>query len=113
MWIASGIEEALGREERDVDCVVCRHGGSVDGLEVLGRIRQQHPDAVVVVNFGPDDWDRTFGTVDSMLDTGTYRSWRAVTAGASGLKLLAQYNRAKFRLRDHRYVQIREDEYAL
>ena len=67
--------------------------------------------ADMVRDWGPSDWDRTFGAVSSMLDEGRYRPTKAITAGGTGVKLLAEYYGRKLFLRGGRYCQVREDHY--
>lgn len=82
--------------------------------DAIGREVQRNVAlAEMVRDWGPDDWDHAFSVADRMLRNGEYRSWRAFTAGVSGLKLLAEYEWRKFGFRNARYVQIHEDEYAV
>jgi electron-transferring-flavoprotein dehydrogenase len=67
----------------------------------------------MVRDWHPDDWNRTFGAVSSMMDDGRYRPTKAVTAGATGLRLLAEYYGRKLFLRGGRYCQLRESDYTL
>ncbi|MFC4437675.1 MULTISPECIES: NAD(P)/FAD-dependent oxidoreductase [Natrialbaceae] len=69
--------------------------------------------ADIVAEYGPDDWDRAFDTIDGM--QGTEKSGaiieRGYAAGISATKLLAAYKKRKFSYRDGRYVQLTEDDY--
>ncbi|MFB6165562.1 MAG: NAD(P)/FAD-dependent oxidoreductase [Haloarculaceae archaeon] len=66
----------------------------------------------MVRGWGPRDWDRTFGTVDKMLDDGHYQPLRAYATGTEGLKLVSEYKARKFWLR-RGYVQLRESDYLV
>ena len=68
----------------------------------------------IVADNTPADWDRIFRLVDAVLpEDGFYDNRDVLTNGLTGAKLLASYKWAKFGLRDRRYAQIREDEYAV
>jgi electron-transferring-flavoprotein dehydrogenase len=71
--------------------------------------------ADMAASYGPDDWDRVFKTAQGMLaDAEGYRMFeQRFTAGLGAIRLLAAYRYTKFRLRNGRYVQITEDEYAI
>jgi electron-transferring-flavoprotein dehydrogenase len=66
-------------------------------------------------SYGPSDWDRIFKTAQGMLaDAEGYEMFeRRFMAGFGALRLLGSYRLNKFRFRNGRYVQIREDEYAV
>jgi hypothetical protein len=48
-----------------------------------------------------------------MMDDGHYRLTKALTAGATGLRLLGEYYGRKVLLRSGRYCQVRESDYEL
>ncbi|WP_246982805.1 NAD(P)/FAD-dependent oxidoreductase [Halorientalis marina] len=77
------------------------------------EVRRNVSLADMVRDWHPDDWNRTFGAVSSMMDDGRYRPTKAVTAGATGLRLLAEYYGRKLFLRGGRYCQLRESDYTL
>ena len=79
------------------------------GDEVLRNVTM----ADLVHDFGPDDWDRTFGAVDHMLNRGSYSPRRLLRSGVTGLRLWARYKWTKRGFRDGAYVQLREDEYTI
>ncbi len=64
----AGIDAAFDHLETGVDCVVCDHGGAIDGIGFLERVRERHPDLPFVL-LAPED---------GMLAS------RAVSAGVSG-----------------------------
>jgi electron-transferring-flavoprotein dehydrogenase len=77
------------------------------------EVRRNVAMADVVRDFGPADWDRTFGAVDKMLNRGEYSRSNLLRSGMTGLNLYARYKLTKWRYRDGRYVQLREDEYTV
>ncbi|WP_136715947.1 NAD(P)/FAD-dependent oxidoreductase [Halorientalis salina] len=77
------------------------------------EVRRNVSLADMVRDWGPTQWDRTFGAVSDMLDGGHYRPTKAITAGATGLKLLAEYKGRKFFLRSGRFCQLREDDFLV
>ena len=79
------------------------------GDEILRNVTM----ADVVRDYGPSDWDRTFGAVDAMLDYGTSGYYRVLRSGLTGIRLWWDYRSTKRRFRDGRYVQLTEDEYAV
>jgi flavin-dependent dehydrogenase len=110
------------------DHVAVRTGKIAGRLAALGALRAYNTEwkhaigdeilrnvafADVVRDYGPTDWDRTFGVVNRMLRTGGTGTANALAAGLSGLRLLGQYSWTKFGYRDDRYVQIREEDYAV
>jgi electron-transferring-flavoprotein dehydrogenase len=82
-----------------------------------GELRRNVAMAGLVREFGPDDWDRTFGVARRMLEAGAeggitlFRGSRA--GGLTGLKLAASYRWRKFRHRGGRIVQLRESAYSV
>ncbi|MFB6079398.1 MAG: NAD(P)/FAD-dependent oxidoreductase [Haloferacaceae archaeon] len=80
------------------------------GEEVVRNVAM----ADMVRDYRPRDWDRAFRIARRMLADsegfGMFR--RRFTAGWGAMKLLLGYRWHKFRVRNGRYVQIREDEYA-
>ncbi len=77
------------------------------------EIRRNVAMADVVRGFRPADWDRTFRAVDRMLNRGEYSRRNLIRSGLTGLGLYARYKWTKYRYRDARYVQLREDAYAI
>ena len=83
------------------------------GDEILRNVAM----AVLVADYGPDDWDRAFRVANRFIDAGVedgismLRGTKA--AGIAGLRIAAGYQWLKFRNRDGRYVQIREREYSV
>jgi electron-transferring-flavoprotein dehydrogenase len=77
------------------------------------EVRRNVALADMVRDWKPANWDTTFGAVSDMMDEGRYRPTKAITAGATGLKLLAEYKLRKLSLWDGRYAQLREDEYVV
>jgi electron-transferring-flavoprotein dehydrogenase len=77
------------------------------------EVRRNVALADMVRDWGPANWDSTFGAVSDMMDEGRYRPTKAVTAGATGLKLLAEYKLRKLSLWDGRYAQLREGDYVV
>ena len=78
------------------------------------EIRRNVTMADMVREYEPDDWDDAFRTARRMLtDAEGYGMFeRRFSAGWDAMKLLARYKLGKWRLRDGRYVQLRETEYA-
>ncbi len=70
--------------------------------------------ADMVAEYDPDDWDRIFGTVQSLLssDPDSLVDWHP-RAGLAATRLYAAYRYRKFRWRDGGYVQLREAEYTV
>ena len=71
--------------------------------------------ADIVADYGPDDWDRTFQMAGDILASRRERNalkWN-VSAGLGGAKLVTKYKRTKRKYRKGKYVQFREDEYAV
>lgn len=108
------------------DHVAVRTGTIAGRLAALGALRAYNTEwkhaigeevlrnvslADVVQEYEPSDWDRSFGAVDRMLNDGEYHTRKALTSGLRGLGLLGAYEWTKFGYRDHRYVQIREEQY--
>ncbi|OAQ51113.1 hypothetical protein HTG_18260 [Natrinema mahii] len=69
--------------------------------------------ADIVADYGPDDWDWAFSTVNDMQGNGTGDGLiaRKYTAGFDAAKIAATYKRTKFAYRDGGYVQLAEDDY--
>jgi electron-transferring-flavoprotein dehydrogenase len=111
------------------DHVAVRSGKIAGRLAALGALRAYNGEwqraigeevrrsvtlADLVHDFGPDDWDRVFGLVDSILpEDGFYVDRDVVLHGIDGAKLLYQYKRTKWGYRGGRYCQIREDQYGV
>jgi len=80
------------------------------GSEVLRSVAL----AEMVEGYHPEDWDRTFGLVDSIMpDGGFYNVRDALFAGAYGARLFGRYKLKKFRYRNGGYCQIRASDYAV
>lgn len=79
------------------------------GDEILRNVAM----AEVVHDFGPSDWDETFGTVDRMLEIDGSQWRQALAAGRNGFSLVGRYKWTKYGYRDGGYVQLREDEYSV
>jgi electron-transferring-flavoprotein dehydrogenase len=79
------------------------------GAEVLRNVAF----ADIVRGYEPADWDHAFRNAARMVEGGYFDSTDALGAGLTGLRLYLQYKLTKFRYRGGRYVQLREDEYAL
>ena len=81
------------------------------------EIRRNVSMADLVRDFEPGDWDRAFGIASRLqalgADGGITLSRGLRAAGVAGMRLAAGYRWHKFRYRDGRYVQIREDEYGV
>jgi electron-transferring-flavoprotein dehydrogenase len=69
--------------------------------------------ADIVADYGPADWDRAFGSADSLINHGHYSLFTVIKSGLGGMKLLWQYRRTKGRFADGAYVQFSEDEYVV
>jgi electron-transferring-flavoprotein dehydrogenase len=71
--------------------------------------------ADIVADYEPGDWDRVFSVVDGMTASDFDDSLlkRKYSAGIGAAKIVAAYKRRKFRYRDGRYVQLREEDYSL
>jgi electron-transferring-flavoprotein dehydrogenase len=111
------------------DHVAIRSGKIAGRLAALGALRAYNGEwqraigdevlrnvafAELVHDFGPDDWDRVFGLVDSVSTRGArYAVDDVATTGLYGLRLFLAYKWTKFRYRDGGYCQIREDDYAV
>ena len=78
------------------------------GDEILRNVTM----ADMVRDYGPDDWDRIFGTARKMLaEESGYRLFeRKFAAGWDAIKLLVSYRWNKRRNRD--FVSIRESDYV-
>jgi len=75
------------------------------------EVRRNVAMADVVRDFGPADWDRTFGAVDKMLNRGEYSRANLLGSGLTGVGLYARYKLTKWGYRNGGYVQLREEEY--
>jgi electron-transferring-flavoprotein dehydrogenase len=69
--------------------------------------------ADIVADYGPDDWDWAFDTVNDMQGNGSDNALinKRYTAGIDAAKILTAYKRQKFKYRDGRYVQLSEADY--
>jgi electron-transferring-flavoprotein dehydrogenase len=79
------------------------------GAEFLRNVTM----AEMVQEYTPGDWDRTFGTADTMFNRGEYSIFSILRSGLSGIKLLVEYRRLKRRFADGGYVQFTESEYTV
>ncbi|MFC7128272.1 NAD(P)/FAD-dependent oxidoreductase [Haloferax chudinovii] len=82
------------------------------GDEILRNVAM----AEIVHDYGPAQWDKTFKAARKLLEKDEgYKAFSAsrLTAGFSAAKLATQYQRTKVKYRKGKYVQLREDEYAL
>ncbi|MFP9060086.1 NAD(P)/FAD-dependent oxidoreductase [Natrialbaceae archaeon A-chndr2] len=70
--------------------------------------------ADIVKDYEPDDWDWAFDVVSGMQGSSNEGSilGKKYSAGVGATKILAAYKRRKFKFRDGKYVQLREDEYV-
>ncbi|MFC4359356.1 NAD(P)/FAD-dependent oxidoreductase [Halobium salinum] len=72
--------------------------------------------ADVVHDYGPDDWDRTFKHVNTLMtdegSNGLIDTSKAV-AGFGAAKLAIAYKRRKRKFRNGKYVQLRESDYVV
>jgi electron-transferring-flavoprotein dehydrogenase len=110
------------------DHVAVRTGKIAGRLAATGDIRQYNgawQDALgdefarnvtladVVRDYGPADWDRAFGTANSLLNRGEYSWWTILKSGLSGYRMVRQYGSVKDQYRNGGYVQFDESEYDL
>jgi electron-transferring-flavoprotein dehydrogenase len=111
------------------DHVAIRTGKIAGRLAALGALRAYNTEwqraigdeilrnvgiAEMVREFGPDDWDRTFRLINSVMPDGARYAVRDVAlTGLYGMRLFLGYRWSKFRYRDGAYCQIREDDYAV
>ena len=111
------------------DHVAIRSGKIAGRLAALGALRAYNGEwqraigeevlrnvalAEMVREFGPDDWDRVFRLVNSVMpEGGRYATPDIALTGLYGLKLFLGYHWVKLRYRDGGYCQIREDDYAV
>ena len=79
------------------------------GDEVLRNVTL----ADIVEPYGPDDWDRTFSTADTMLNRGEYNIVSLLRSGLTGIRMVRTYRKTKARFTDGAYVQLLESEYAV
>jgi len=79
------------------------------GPEILRNIAM----ADLVHDYGPSDWDRTFETINRMVQTNGPLWRQAMAGGLGGLKVFLEYKGRKFGLRGNRYVQLAADEYVV
>jgi electron-transferring-flavoprotein dehydrogenase len=81
------------------------------GDEVLRNVTL----AAMARDYDPADWDRTFRTARRMTagESGFGALRTGFRAGPAAARLVGEYNIRKLRFRGGRYVQIREDEYAV
>lgn len=66
--------------------------------------------ADLVADYSPADWDDAIQTAAQLREPG--KLLPSLSAGLSGLSLLAKYRLHKFRLRRQGYVQIAAEEYT-
>jgi len=69
--------------------------------------------ADLVRDWGPTDWDRAFTTANDLMDARGIKADAALRGGLHGLQLVATYKWGKFGYRGGRYVQLREDDFAV
>jgi len=69
--------------------------------------------ADMVRDWGPTDWDRAFTTANDLMDARGIKADAALKGGLHGLELVARYKWGKFGYRNGKYVQLREDDYAV
>ncbi len=83
------------------------------GDEILRNVAM----ALLVADYGPDDWDRAFSVANRFIDAGVEDGISmlngTMAAGVAGLRIAARYQWNKFRNRNGRYVQIKEREYSV
>lgn len=82
------------------------------GDEVIRNVAM----ADLVRNYRPGDWDSAFRVTNRLNRNGRTRSSLVnglFAGGFTGLRLLLGYQYNKFKCRDHRYVQVTEDEYTV
>jgi electron-transferring-flavoprotein dehydrogenase len=79
------------------------------GPEILRNVTM----ADIVREYGPADWDHAFKTADRLLHRGEYSLLSLLRSGLSGIRLVRTYRKTKGRFDDGRYVQLREEEYAV
>jgi electron-transferring-flavoprotein dehydrogenase len=111
------------------DHVAIRSGKLAGRLAALGALRAYNGEwqraigeevlrnvalAEMVHEFGPDDWDRVFRLVNSVMPDGARYAVRDIAkTGLYGMRLFLGYQWTKLRYRDGGYCQIREDDYAV
>jgi len=69
--------------------------------------------AEMVRDYTPADWDRTFGTADTLFNRGDYTIGSLLSAGIPGLKMIWEYNSTKRQFKNGGYVQFCESEYSV
>jgi len=69
--------------------------------------------AEMVRDYAPADWDRIFGTADTLFNRGDYTIGSLLSAGIPGLKMIWEYNSTKRQFKNGGYVQFRESEYSV
>ena len=126
--IAGGAMGTTSAFHEGGDHVAVRTGAIAGRLAALGALRAYNAEwhravgpevrrncifAEMVRGNGPDDWDRLFDLVDTVVDTDGIEPKRAVYAGLSGGKLYAEYTLRKLGYRNGRYAQVVEDDYAV
>jgi electron-transferring-flavoprotein dehydrogenase len=79
------------------------------GEEVLRNVTF----ADLVRDWRPGDWDRAFSTANALMDARGIKADAALRGGLHGLQLVAAYKWGKFGYRGGRYVQLREDDFAV
>ncbi|WP_254280318.1 NAD(P)/FAD-dependent oxidoreductase [Haloarcula marina] len=69
--------------------------------------------ADLVRDWGPRDWDRAFTTASALMDARGIKADAALRGGLHGIELVMKYKWGKFGYRNGKYVQLREDEFAV
>ncbi|WP_058996581.1 NAD(P)/FAD-dependent oxidoreductase [Haloarcula sp. CBA1127] len=69
--------------------------------------------ADMVRDWRPGDWDRAFRTANDLMDARGIKADAALRGGYNGIKMVLAYKWGKFSSRNGKYVQLREDDYAV
>ncbi len=69
--------------------------------------------ADMVRDWRPGDWDRAFTTANDLMDARGIKADAALRGGLNGIKMVLGYKWGKFSYRNGKYVQLREDDYAV
>ena len=67
----------------------------------------------MVRDWRPSDWDRAFTTANDLMDARGIKADAALRGGLNGLRMVFSYKWGKFSYRNGKYVQLREDDYAV
>ncbi|WP_436934397.1 NAD(P)/FAD-dependent oxidoreductase [Halovenus marina] len=67
--------------------------------------------AKLVEDYGPSDWDRTFGATEKLVNRGAYNVTSMLRSGLTGVRLVRQYKQTKRQFEGDNYVQFRESDY--